>query len=131
MVAAILKTLNGVITVNIHTILRPLVGKSTGKPNDWVPHHLHGSESKDLQAVSKSPSDSSSELSFTKAQFAHLGKLFASSWSSLMTHGTALSSLVDLAIPGKPWIIDSSASDHMTGIRSFFVIILPIMVIGW
>ena len=37
-----------------------------------------------------------------------------------MTHGTALSPLTNSAILGEPWIIDSGASDHMTGIRSFF-----------
>ena len=37
-----------------------------------------------------------------------------------MTHGIALSSLTNSAIPGEPWIIDFGASDHMTGICSFF-----------
>ena len=37
-----------------------------------------------------------------------------------MAHSSAISSLTSQSPKGDPWIIDSDAFDHMTGIRSLF-----------
>ena len=94
--------------------------KLHGKPADWVPHHLHGSNGKGLQIVTKTSTEPALASPFLQAQLDHLNKLFFGSSTLLMAHGIAISSLTSQPPKGDPWIINSGASDHMTGTRSLF-----------
>ena len=84
--------------------------KLHGKPVDWVPKHVRGRESVDHTV---SP--------FICAQLDHLTKLMATSTgrTSLMAQlGNDTPSLVNAS--KSPWIIESGASDHMTGNQHLF-----------
>ncbi|KAL5803148.1 hypothetical protein ACOSQ4_031453 [Xanthoceras sorbifolium] len=52
--------------------------------------------------------------SFTKTQLEALQRLFNQNQSSILATGTAALNVVCQNI-GSPWIVDSEASDHMTG----------------
>ena len=91
--------------------------KLHGKPADWVPKHIRDREQSGNTASAK-VDDAAPENPFTKAQLDHLTKLMSSSnvRSSLMAQsGNTSSHFTDLSC--EPWIIDSGASDHMTGSR--------------
>lgn len=96
--------------------------KIHGKPADWVPRHLRNNDNKGMHASSKgpsttSPSTTSVDLPFSKAQLEQLSKILAGSSTSLIASGTALNAT---SLQPAPWIIDSGSSDHMTGNRSLF-----------
>ena len=63
---------------------------------------------------------SNPNLPFSPTQLDQLNKLLIGSMTSLMAHGTALDSITTTSTKTEPWIIDSNASNHMTGTRSFF-----------
>ena len=75
-------------------------------------------------ATSQPTSEPTTNQTFSKAQLEQLSQLFSSPntlpATSLMVNGSTMSSQVDKAIQGEPWIIDSGASDHMTGSRYLF-----------
>lgn len=98
--------------------------KIHGKPADWVPKSSSWANWKTAPTSAKQAADSSSDVPFSKAHLDHLSKLLSNAppvSSSLMVQkGIASSYHADLPNQGEPWIIDSDASDHMTGNRNFF-----------
>ena len=112
---------------------RPYHTKTTcwklhGKPADWVPHHLCSPDSKGISATSNSATASNPDLPFSPTQLDQLSKLLASSTTSLIAHGTALASIAAPSTKTKPWIIDSDASDYMTGTCSF---VFSLFSVSW
>ena len=90
--------------------------KLHGKPADWVPKHLREPGSSGHTASSSKSDDAA----FTKTQLDQISKLLSSSTgTSLMAQSGNHSHFVS-TIPYKPWVIDSGASDHMTGCKSVF-----------
>ena len=94
--------------------------KLHGKLAEWVPRHLCGFDGKDLHIVTKTSTEPTPTSPFSQARLDHLSKPFSDSSTSLMAHSTAISSLTSQPPKGDPWIIDSDASNHMTGARSLF-----------
>ena len=82
--------------------------------------HLHGSNGKGLHIVMKTSTEAASASPSSQAQLDHLSKLFFGSSTSLMAHGSAISSFTSQPPKGDPWIIDSDASDHMISTQSLF-----------
>ncbi|XP_073041739.1 uncharacterized protein [Primulina eburnea] len=97
--------------------------KLHGKPAGWVPKHMCGSSGH--TASTQSAMALPPPALFTDAQLDQLSKFFSSTpTASLMASiGNPLNST---SAPSKaPWIIDSGASDHMTGSKMFFTTYSP------
>lgn len=105
-----------------------------GKPENWVSNRLRKKQGNQQL-------DTLGTVNFTKAQVDHLCNLLSSksaaasspapaSTSNLNTslmvrQGTLAPSVETMLNPGEQWIVDSGATDHMTGNSKFFLSYTP------
>lgn len=94
--------------------------KLHGKPADWVPRSQRNIDPSKSQASTISDKNSSPTSAFSQAQLDQIVQSLSSS-SSLMAHGiSSSSSITEQNGSGESWIIDSGASEHMTGAYNIF-----------
>lgn len=98
--------------------------KIHGKPTNWTPKKSRGREGKSLQVESEHEPGGVLGGGFSKDQIEQLRKMLAipqaSSTSLMAQKGTLLTAFGGLTKQGEPWIIDSGATDHMTGCEKLF-----------
>ncbi|CAM8951545.1 unnamed protein product [Rhodiola kirilowii] len=105
--------------------------KLHGKPANWKRKSgsdtKSGGDSHAFQASHSDPQLSSESLPFTKEQLEHLYKLFqpqslnnSNPSCSLVQSGNPFTAAIACTSSDNSWILDSGATDHMTGTSQFF-----------
>ena len=119
---------------NRHGHTREICWQIHGKPTNWVPRRQSNSDKTDGKAyqssgdkVGTAPIEVSPQ--FSKEQVEHLCRLLNQSSANLGSCSVAQSGKFHFALNSsvsqEPWIIDSGASDHMTGRHNLFYSYTP------
>ena len=96
-----------------------------GKPPNWTPRRQNERKAYQTQTESTNDQNSAGTPSFSKEQLAHLYTLLSQSSmnpsSGPETHSASIAHSGNFSSTSNtPWIIDSGATDHMTGLPHLF-----------